>query len=179
MPHEGKDVHIEGKYDSCSTLILARIPMAVWNLLPENPAYSFVGFVTSGNMINELSAAIETAVEEPAVHPTPGVANDPNHSTGSDDEPPAISVVQFLQARRKGKELSQAQKTNPHRLKDPHQQYNLGVLIWNRSQPKRYSYLFQFQCFHRWEVFTRNQTYLILHDKTKQPNFRLLRMYNP
>jgi hypothetical protein len=48
-PPECKDVKIEGRYDSFSTLLLVRISVATWNLLPENPAYSFVGFVTSEN----------------------------------------------------------------------------------------------------------------------------------
>jgi hypothetical protein len=49
LPEQGKAVHVEGKYESFSTLLLLRMPVAMWNLLPENPAYSFVGFVTSGN----------------------------------------------------------------------------------------------------------------------------------
>ncbi|TVY67519.1 hypothetical protein LSUE1_G007091 [Lachnellula suecica] len=49
LPSEGTAVHVEGKYDSFSTLLLLRMPIAVWNLLPGNPAYSFVGFVTSEN----------------------------------------------------------------------------------------------------------------------------------
>jgi hypothetical protein len=48
-PPEAKDVCIDGAYDSFSTLVLVRMPVAVWDLLPENSAYSFVGFVTSGN----------------------------------------------------------------------------------------------------------------------------------
>jgi hypothetical protein len=46
---EGVDIRIEGRYDSFSTLLL-RMPIAVWNLLPEHQAYSFVGFVTSENL---------------------------------------------------------------------------------------------------------------------------------
>jgi hypothetical protein len=37
------------------------MPVAVWNLLPENPAYTFVGFVTSGNQ--ESLLAKNTACE--------------------------------------------------------------------------------------------------------------------
>ena len=53
-PPECKDVKIEGRYDSFSTLLLVRMPVATWNLLPENAAYSFVGFVTSENKACEL-----------------------------------------------------------------------------------------------------------------------------
>jgi hypothetical protein len=49
-PSEAEKIHVEGKYDSFSTLLLLRMPVSIWNLLPENPAYSFVGFVTSENM---------------------------------------------------------------------------------------------------------------------------------
>jgi hypothetical protein len=50
LPVECKDIKIEGVYRSFSTLVLLRMPVAIWNLLPENLAYSFVGFVTSENM---------------------------------------------------------------------------------------------------------------------------------
>jgi hypothetical protein len=50
MPSDGKDVHVEGRWDSFSTLVLLRMPVAVWNLLPDNQAYDFVGFVTSKNL---------------------------------------------------------------------------------------------------------------------------------
>jgi hypothetical protein len=48
-PLEAEEIHVEGKYDSFSTLLLLRMPVSTWNLLPDNPAYSFVGFVTSEN----------------------------------------------------------------------------------------------------------------------------------
>jgi hypothetical protein len=46
-PPDAKDIRVEGTYDSFSTLVLLRMPVTTWNLLPDNPAYSFVGFVTS------------------------------------------------------------------------------------------------------------------------------------
>lgn len=52
-PLEAKDIHIQSTYGSFSTLVLIRMPIPVWNMLPENPAYSFVGFVTSGNNLTE------------------------------------------------------------------------------------------------------------------------------
>jgi hypothetical protein len=48
-PANVKDIHIEGAFASFSTLLLIRMPAAVWNLLPSNPAYTFLGYVTSGN----------------------------------------------------------------------------------------------------------------------------------
>ncbi|KAE9366683.1 hypothetical protein N431DRAFT_417524 [Stipitochalara longipes BDJ] len=48
-PDNAKDIHVEGAYDSFSTLLLIRMPTAVWNLLPSNLAYTFLGYVTSEN----------------------------------------------------------------------------------------------------------------------------------
>ena len=57
LPPEAKDIRIEGIFGSFSTLLLLRIPLEIWDLLPENSAYSFVGFVTTPNMMNEESKA--------------------------------------------------------------------------------------------------------------------------
>jgi hypothetical protein len=54
LPAEGKDIKIEGVYRSFSTLLLLRMPVAIWDLLPGNPAYSFVGFVTSENAASTI-----------------------------------------------------------------------------------------------------------------------------
>ena len=48
-PPEARDIRVEGTYNSFSTLVLIRIPTPIWNLLPKNAAYSFVGFITSEN----------------------------------------------------------------------------------------------------------------------------------
>ncbi|KAF8856020.1 hypothetical protein BDZ45DRAFT_804520 [Acephala macrosclerotiorum] len=50
LPAAGKDIRIEGLYESFSSLVLLRMPVAVWSLLPQNPSYSFVGFITSENL---------------------------------------------------------------------------------------------------------------------------------
>jgi hypothetical protein len=60
LPVEGKDVKIEGIYRSFSTLLLLRMPVAIWDLLPENQAYSFVGFVTPENLGSTLHEVPET-----------------------------------------------------------------------------------------------------------------------
>ncbi|KAH9213693.1 hypothetical protein DL95DRAFT_524350 [Leptodontidium sp. 2 PMI_412] len=53
LPPDAKDIKIEGIYGSFSTLLLLRLPLEVWDLLPDNRAYSFVGFVTTPNMTIE------------------------------------------------------------------------------------------------------------------------------
>ena len=50
IPAEAKDIKVEGVYKSFSTLLLVRMPVAVWDMLPENEAYSFVGFIMSENL---------------------------------------------------------------------------------------------------------------------------------
>jgi hypothetical protein len=50
IPEGVKDISIQGVYKSFSTLVLMSMPVVLWNTLPDNPAYSFIGFVTSTNM---------------------------------------------------------------------------------------------------------------------------------
>ena len=47
IPALVKHANIEGVYKSDSTLMLISIPIAVWNLIPSEPAISFVGFSRS------------------------------------------------------------------------------------------------------------------------------------
>jgi hypothetical protein len=63
FPPEGQDIKIDGIYDSFSTLLLIRIPVAVWDLLPAHSAYSFVGFVTSENKIHDMEAEVQTRAD--------------------------------------------------------------------------------------------------------------------
>jgi hypothetical protein len=51
IPPEATKVKVEGVYGSLSTLLLLRMPIAIWDLLPDDPAYSFVGFVTTENLV--------------------------------------------------------------------------------------------------------------------------------
>ena len=46
-----KFAKVEAVYKSFSTLLLLSIPVFIWNLLPEETACSFVGYVTSTNLI--------------------------------------------------------------------------------------------------------------------------------
>lgn len=67
MPPEAKDIKIEGVYQSFSTLVLLRLPIVVWDLLPDNAAYTFVGFVTSENTVSTTSKPEGTAKEQSEV----------------------------------------------------------------------------------------------------------------
>ncbi|KAK0106317.1 hypothetical protein ONS96_003955 [Cadophora gregata f. sp. sojae] len=66
LPPEAKDIKIEGVFGSFSTLLLLRVPLEIWDLLPENRAYSFVGFVTTENMVNVESKTIESVEPDEA-----------------------------------------------------------------------------------------------------------------
>ncbi len=45
------DVQIESVFKSHSTLVLVSIPTTGWNLLAERPAYKFIGFIRSQNLV--------------------------------------------------------------------------------------------------------------------------------
>lgn len=64
LPSSAKKIKIEGFFGSFSKLILVSMPVSIWDMLPKNPAYSFVGFVTTNNMMEELQlVSTETAFE--------------------------------------------------------------------------------------------------------------------
>ena len=68
FPAEAKDIKIEGVYSSFSTLLLVRMPVAIWSLLPENQAYSFVGYVTSENRVTvEMAEELGQEISMPSV----------------------------------------------------------------------------------------------------------------
>jgi len=46
--------NVEGVYGSDSTLLLLSVPVAVWDLLPANPAIKFVGFARTREMTNSF-----------------------------------------------------------------------------------------------------------------------------
>ncbi|KAG4439224.1 hypothetical protein IFR05_005315 [Cadophora sp. M221] len=66
LPPDAKDIKIEGIYGSFSTLLILRLPLDIWDLLPDNRAYSFIGFVITPNMISvESDLAESTENAEP------------------------------------------------------------------------------------------------------------------
>lgn len=50
VPPEATKIKVEGIYGSLSTLLLLRMPITSWSLLPNDTAYSFIGFVTTENL---------------------------------------------------------------------------------------------------------------------------------
>ncbi|KAI4945484.1 hypothetical protein J4E91_007826 [Alternaria rosae] len=60
-------VEFAGVYDTDSSLLEFRIPVVVWAMLRDDPAYRFVGFSRSGNRLLELaqSSSSTTLVSQP------------------------------------------------------------------------------------------------------------------
>lgn len=50
FPSMAKYVQVQGVFKSHSTLMLVSLPVMVWDLLPEDPAISFVAFIRSNNL---------------------------------------------------------------------------------------------------------------------------------
>ena len=68
-PPEARDlIKIEGLYKSFSSLVLVRMPVQVWSILPDSSAASFVGFITTGNhgsaFQNEVDNLLSAAMEQ-------------------------------------------------------------------------------------------------------------------
>ena len=53
-PEGVNKISVEGIYDSNSSLMVLSLPICVWEALSANPAYSFIGFVHSKNLISKI-----------------------------------------------------------------------------------------------------------------------------
>ena len=51
FPALAKYVKVQGVFKSHSTLLLLSLPVMVWDLLPDDPACSFIAFIRSNNLI--------------------------------------------------------------------------------------------------------------------------------
>lgn len=66
FPAMAKYVKIQGVFKSHSTLVLVSMPVMVWDLLPEDPATSFIAFIRSNNI-----AAAQKPQQTPVATPVP------------------------------------------------------------------------------------------------------------
>lgn len=67
-------IHIESAYISDSNLLLFSLPVALWDMLPKDPAISFVSFVRSRNLLRSKGLPIEhrgTGPRKPKSSDTP------------------------------------------------------------------------------------------------------------
>jgi hypothetical protein len=70
VPPEATKVKVEGIYGSLSILLLLRMPITTWKLLPDDTAYSFIGFVTTENLAPNLQTlALKNADAQGASSP--------------------------------------------------------------------------------------------------------------
>jgi hypothetical protein len=54
IPEGAENITIQGVYKSCSALVILSLPIALWDLIPNEAAYSFIGFVNSNNLANAM-----------------------------------------------------------------------------------------------------------------------------
>ncbi|KAM7196233.1 hypothetical protein V8F33_006345 [Rhypophila sp. PSN 637] len=54
-PKDAVNIEIEGAYGSLSTLLIVKMPLSVWNLLPRDPALSLIGYVTTDNEADDIN----------------------------------------------------------------------------------------------------------------------------
>jgi hypothetical protein len=51
IPINVAEIDVEGVFEGSSKVVLLRLPVAIWDMLPDHDAYSFVGYVRSSNLI--------------------------------------------------------------------------------------------------------------------------------
>lgn len=71
VPALAKLVHVEGVYKSDSTLLLLSLPVALWDMIPNNVAMSFVAFVRSANLLNPCHGDGQKHVDRSKSFPQP------------------------------------------------------------------------------------------------------------
>ena len=66
FPALARHVKVQGVFKSHSTLLLLSLPVMIWDLLPEDPACSFVAFIRSNNLVKSTSSEPPVAAETTA-----------------------------------------------------------------------------------------------------------------
>ena len=51
IPTNVAQIEIEGVFEGNSKVVLLRLPVAIWDMLPDHDAYSFVDYVRSSNLV--------------------------------------------------------------------------------------------------------------------------------
>lgn len=68
FPAMARYVKIQGVFKSHSTLVLVSMPVMIWDLLPEDPATSFIAFIRSNNIATQKPQPTPIATSVPAPH---------------------------------------------------------------------------------------------------------------
>ena len=61
IPAIAKYARVEGIYESNSTLMLLSLPVSIWDLIPNNAAVSFIGFIKSQDLLKNQPSGSSTA----------------------------------------------------------------------------------------------------------------------
>ncbi|KAL8804411.1 MAG: hypothetical protein Q9200_005843 [Gallowayella weberi] len=70
FPALAQCIHLESIYQSNSQLLIFSVPIALWDMLPKDPAIAFVAFVRSGNLLTSKVPPIEKQETEASMHKT-------------------------------------------------------------------------------------------------------------
>lgn len=111
IPALANTVTVAGAYQSDSTLLLLSLPVAVWDMLPENRAINFIGFVKSTNMISGESWKPLPRINRGTIkYPGPLISSPqrrivkshfslsiPNISKSSPDSPPWMGQYRWVE----------------------------------------------------------------------------------
>jgi hypothetical protein len=69
IPTSMAEIEVEGVFEGNSKVVLLRLPVAIWDMLPDHDAYSFVDYVQSSNLVvKELETALSAV---PTSYPYP------------------------------------------------------------------------------------------------------------
>ena len=63
IPTNVAEIDVEGVFEGSSKVVLLRLPVAIWDMLPDHDAYSFVGYVRSSNLIVKQLETLLSAME--------------------------------------------------------------------------------------------------------------------
>jgi hypothetical protein len=67
VPANVAEIDIEGIFEASSKVVLLRLPVAIWDMLPDHDAYSFVGYVRSSNLIVKQFETVLSAMRTSSV----------------------------------------------------------------------------------------------------------------
>ena len=85
------DVRIQSIFRSHSTLVIVSVPTFAWDRLPERPAYRFIGFVKSEDLLRGQEAKAAPIASTLSSLNTPSDPNVENHACRNRTAPPASS----------------------------------------------------------------------------------------
>ena len=84
VPALVKYAKVEGTYKSGSTLLVLSIPVAVWDLLPKDPAISFIGFIKSSNLLYNNPTPVIASQEPIKIQAETPISRSPSAQPGKE-----------------------------------------------------------------------------------------------